>query len=68
MNALAGFLKGKAASLVSKKLGMAGGGAAVLLGAGQPELAGWLAIAYVAVQGLVDLGTLYINRRWPEKD
>lgn len=66
LGTLAGFVKDKAAGLVSKKVAATAVGVGVV-GAQDPQLGGWILVAYIAVQGLVDVATLYINRRYPDE-
>ncbi len=55
------FLIERTKSLVSKKLGAAVAGE-VIVATANPELTGWPLIAYIIVQGLVDLGKCYIEK------
>lgn len=55
-----GFAKERAGSLVSKKLGAALG-AEALLATANPSLQGTALIAYIVVQGLVDISRHYFN-------
>ena len=52
MGNLSGFVRERVASLVSKKLGASALGVSLIAG-GQPD-AGWAAIVYAAIQGVVD--------------
>ena len=49
-------------SLVSKKVGASAVGVALIAG-GAPE-AGWAAIAYAAIQGIVDIAKHYVDVRY----
>jgi hypothetical protein len=52
MGNLSGFVRERVASLVSKKLGASALGVSLIAG-DQPD-AGWAALAYAAIQGVVD--------------
>ena len=52
MGNLSGFVRERVASLVSKKVGASALGVSLIAG-GQPD-AGWAALAYAAIQGVVD--------------
>jgi subtilisin family serine protease len=52
MGNLSGFVRERVASLVSKKVGASAIGVSLISG-GQSE-AGWAALAYAAIQGVVD--------------
>jgi hypothetical protein len=52
MGNLSGFVRERVASLVSKKVGASAIGVSLISG-GQTE-AGWAAIVYAAIQGVVD--------------
>ena len=52
MGNLSGFVRERVASLVSKKVGASAIGGSLITG-GQSE-AGWAALAYAAIQGVVD--------------
>lgn len=52
MGNLSGFVRERVASLVSKKVGASAIGVSLITG-GQSE-AGWAALAYAAIQGVVD--------------
>ncbi len=52
MENLSGFVRERVASLVSKKVGASAIGVSLISG-GQSE-AGWAALAYAAIQGIVD--------------
>ena len=52
MGDLSGFVRERVASLVSKKVGASAIGVSLITG-GQSE-AGWAALAYAAIQGVVD--------------
>ena len=52
MGNLSGFVRERVSSLVSKKVGASAIGVSLITG-GQSE-AGWAAIAYAAIQGVVD--------------
>ena len=52
MENLSGFVRERVASLVSKKVGASAIGVRLISG-GQSE-AGWAALAYAAIQGIVD--------------
>ena len=54
MGDLSGFVRERVASLVSKKVGASAIGVSMIAG-GQPE-AGWAALVYAAIQGVVDAG------------
>lgn len=61
---LAGFVKERAGSVISKKVG------AALLGEmavaqGNPELTGLPLVVYIIAQAVLEGWTLYVNRRWP---
>jgi hypothetical protein len=52
MGDLSGFVRERVASLVSKKVGASAIGVSLI--AGDAPEAGWAAIAYAAIQGVVD--------------
>ena len=52
MGNLSGFVRERVSSLVSKKVGASALGVSLIPG-GPPE-AGWAALAYAAIQGVVD--------------
>ena len=52
MGNLSGFVRERVASLVSKKVGASAIGVSLITG-GQSE-AGWAALAYASIQGVVD--------------
>ena len=54
------FLLSQAKSLISKKVGASAAGVA-LISTGQTE-AGWAAIAYAAIQAVVDIAKYWIDR------
>ena len=54
----------KIGTLLSKKVGASAGGVA-LIASGQAE-AGWAAIVYAAIQGIVDVAKYYIDKKYAE--
>lgn len=56
------FAVERAGSVISKKVGASAAGVA-LISSGQVE-AGWAAIAYAAIQGIVDLGKYWVDVRY----
>ena len=62
MNNLASFAIERIGSLVSKKVGAAVGAEAIV-GVANPELQGIPLIVFIIVQGIVDLGKAYIEKK-----
>ena len=61
MGALGGFIVERVQSVISKKVGASAVGVG-LIASGQPE-AGWAAIAYAAIQAIVDIAKYYIDSK-----
>lgn len=64
MNKLLGFACERVGSLVSKKVGASAAGVG-LIASGQSE-AGWAAIAYAAIQAIVDVAKYFIDRKYSQ--
>jgi hypothetical protein len=58
---LFGFVQERVKSVVSKKVGASAAGVALIAG-GQSE-AGWAAIAYAAIQAVVDVAKYHIDNK-----
>ena len=58
---IGGFIVERATSLVSKKVGASAAGVG-LIATGQVE-AGWAAIAYTAIQAVVDIAKYWIDKK-----
>ncbi len=56
------FLTERLGSLISKKVGASAAGVG-LIASGQPE-AGWAAIAYAAIQAIVDVAKYLIDKKY----
>ena len=64
LKVLAKKAEAKIGTLISKKVGASAGGVA-LIASGQAE-AGWAALVYAAIQGLVDVAKYYIDKKYAE--